>query len=142
MNYKKGCATGVILALLAFWAAEEFIFWGPARQHWKEITKADHTAILEGCRQMMAAHQRSGRPAHTVSRLDVTGFAKVPASILKLNPTDVTISADQIQICVSRLPRLYVLGFSTNAAQYGAQRLIDGLWLSREPDKESQEKSP
>jgi hypothetical protein len=132
----------VVLALLAFWAAEEFIFWGPARQRWKRITQANHAAILEGCRQMMAAHQRRGIPAHTVSRHDPAGFGKVPPSILDLEPVDVLISADQIRICVFSLPRLYVIGFSTNATQYGAERLIDGLWLSREPEKESREKSP
>jgi len=142
MNYKKGCLAGVVLMVLAFWAAEEFIFWSPARQQWKRITRTDHAAILEGCRRMMADHRNSGIPAHTVSRLDIAGFRKFPPPILALEPIDVLISADEIRICVSTLPRLYVIGFATNAAQYGAERLMDGLWISREPDKERREKSP
>jgi len=125
----KGCLT----ALIFFIAIFVIIAVIPERRLHEKVRKADHAAILSACRSIISNSIASNRPPFSIGRGDPLFTNTVPSPILNLSPAYVTIMPDHAMICLSALPRVYVLAFATNAVQYGGEKLIDGLWLSHGP---------
>ena len=42
----------------------------------------------------------------------------------------IVIHSNAVTICVSTLPKRYLLAFASGQDQHGDKRIIDGLWLS------------
>jgi hypothetical protein len=139
-------ARNVLIAILGivvlFVAMEEALFWGPGRRMRKRLNQADHALILAACRQMIADVHTSHRPNLTIGKDDPSFSTRVSAPIRDLRPAYVLASTDHVMICLSALPRIYVLGFATNVEQYGTTRLIDGLWYSSSPADDERKAQP
>ncbi|MEI6564785.1 MAG: hypothetical protein WCO42_10820 [bacterium] len=106
----------------------------------RAVYAADHARILAECRALMAAKESQQRSEfkgsapeiQVVDRVDRSGMREIAL----LKPSYVTISDKEVMICLSALPRVYVLAFKTNVQEYGTERITNGLWLSPHPSQD------
>jgi len=107
---------------------------------WFKISKADPKILIADCRKMMAERDRFRNKA--IENPDEYGTYKInleteegdkvskyiPISILKLNPTYITIEEKEVRIAFHTRSRL--LGFAEGANERGSKKLTDGLWYA------------
>jgi hypothetical protein len=101
----------------------------------RPIFHGDHPAMLAACRTMIAERQSYHNDRQDSQStlgdpviIQPVRNSEVPTIIKNMNPAYIRIYKDHVLICFSALPRVYLLGFAEGAKQYGAIKLIDGLW--------------
>jgi len=100
------------------------------------LYKTDHAALLDGCRKLIKESREGKWPEETydVSFRPHPDSAKLPETILKLNPTVVFIENDRVMIAMSGgLDHFGVHYFSEGFSEaeqkkWGGKKLLDGLW--------------
>ena len=113
----------------------------------KPIYETDHQSLLAACRTMISQAEtfphKNKKPndyfIYSISHTNPDFVQFVPREIVMLNPAYVAVSSNEVMICLSVLPRLYLLGFQMNAVEYGSERLTNGLWLSANPTRDREE---
>lgn len=56
--------------------------------------------------------------------------ANVPAVFRENRMAYIVIHSNAVTICISTLPKRYLLAFLPGATEYGDEKIVDGLWLS------------
>jgi len=108
--------------------------WGTDKK--RMLLNLNHAEILSVCRNMISNRRNYRNDNH--GRSDVILLnphiapleESVPYIIRETKPSYISISADQVQICYSALPRIYLVAFAEGTRQHGVTQLVDGLWLS------------
>jgi len=97
--------------------------------------------VLEACRELIAhrTEYRNDNPGWTAaySKSDVILDPKkapleasIPAVLRSSRVAYIVIHSNAVTICVSTLPRRYLLAFAPGEKQHGDRKILDGLWLS------------
>lgn len=105
----------------------------------QQILAQDFSCLLTGCRDLIEKRtvlvndwaDRKGESQGTIvldSKIRPFGN-EVPSVIRDLKPIYIAIENDRVFVNMSKIPRNAILGFATNAPQFGSVKLIDGLWL-------------
>lgn len=123
----------IVIIVFVFVGGLNFWKWKLRRPIWK----ADHKTILVSCRDLMRKYDHlnssrtTGRTNEPISvgKNDKEFETLIPVSIRKMDPAYVSIRKDNVLICFSALPRIYLIAFLENAEEYGTVELIDGLWF-------------
>jgi len=136
MNKKQGCLLTLVICVLAFWAIEEVLFWGPARRARRRVEAVDSHAILSACRQLI--EQRSVfQGQDTVPddewvrvRLSESKHQSLlPDALSAIHPRWIMIKTNQVLVCVNPPPcRVYLRAFAPGAEEFGSTEIVDGLW--------------
>lgn len=112
------------------------------------IRSMDHPALLAECRSLIENRSALANDWADKRRADIPGDTivldskvrpygdEVPKTIRDLDPVYVAICNDYVFINMGTIPRNGILGFNTNAQQFGTAKLIDGLWLWTRPEGE------
>ncbi len=105
----------------------------------EQIYVQDFSTILHACRElidnraMLADDWDHDRVVHkhaiVLTRKRRPYDVKIPKPIRDLNPYYIAVHNDHVFINMGTAPRNGILGFSTNATQYGTVQLVDGLWF-------------
>jgi hypothetical protein len=107
--------------------------------------------VLAACRQLIAnlkAHPEWKRKDVDISGKEVYAVGdylyalaprdKWPRILAELEPGYISLDDEHVMICLSAIPRVYILGFAEGAQQYGTEKFIDGLWFSYSPSRDSE----
>ena len=111
-------------------------FLGPrlyARHRIHQLTEMDHRILLAECRGLIASN--GPRLALLTDPEAQVGLERheLPRTLRRLRPAYVLVRRDDVFICLSVIPRLYLIGFAKGAEEYGELKLTDGLWFSSDP---------
>ena len=136
MNKKRGCLLTLVLCVLAFWAIEEVLFWGPARRAQRRVEAVDSRAILSACRQLMAqCSEFQGQDVIPddewvkVRLSDPIHQRMLPQSLVTMDPIWILIKTNHVLVGVNPPPgRVYLRAFAPGAEEFGSTEIIDGLW--------------
>lgn len=122
--------------------------WGIAKRGQRSlqaVREADHARILAESQTLIAAadsrhpreERKSGAPwIEVFGRADPALFRHGMREIVSLKPSYVAVSDKEVMLCLSALPRIYVLAFRTNTQEYGSECITNGLWMSRDPARD------
>jgi len=120
--------TALLLPAVLALVVPRIYYWHRAH----ELETTDKRALLSACRALIAQYQLDHG-----SEMSNGGQFPVPpdmvAAINALRPKYVTVRRDHVLICISVIPRLYVLAFADGADQFGRGILMDGLRFSPDP---------
>jgi len=103
----------------------------------RSIYVADPVALLSACREMInnrAADSIGTNPSSAKTSAIVIDDKRrlnaesIPSIVRQLKPVRITLDKDRALICVWPYPRIYVIGFSAGAKEYGTKKIVDGLW--------------
>lgn len=99
------------------------------------LQKMDHQALVTECQGLISAYQSQLLNTRQVG----VNYESIPPVIKKLKPKYVLVRKDHVFICVSVIPRLYVLGFAKGTIGFGQDRLCDGLWWTPHPGDDEEQ---
>lgn len=112
------------------------------------VSDSGSPAVLAACRQLITDLKQ--HPEWRRKDLDIYGKAtsapgdylyavaprdKWPRILADLEPGYIALDDEHVMICLSAIPRVYILGFAEGAKQYGTEKLVDGLWYSNGPNE-------
>ncbi|MHC4394134.1 MAG: hypothetical protein ACYS1A_00630 [Planctomycetota bacterium] len=100
------------------------------------LYKTDHAALLDGCRKLIKESREGKWPEnlYSVNFRPHPDSAKLPETILQLNPTVVFIENDRVMVAMSGGldhfgVHYFCEGFSeAEQKKWGGKKLLDGLW--------------
>ena len=105
----------------------------------QRILAQDFSCVLAGCRELIEkrtvfvndwADRKEESQETIVLDSKIRPFGNdVPSVIRVLKPNYIAIDNDRVFVNMGTMPRNALLGFATNAPQFGSVKLIDGLWL-------------
>lgn len=106
-----------------------------------EVFLQQPQAVLDACQELIAhrTEYRNDSPGWTAaySRADVILDpqkapleANVPEVFRSGHIEYIVVHTNSVTICVSTLPKRYLLAFGPSEEQHGDRKIIDGLWLS------------
>ena len=112
------------------------------------IFASDHAKLLNACRKLMDYSKtnevsitqnepfwgESSRWKMLIRKEDASFNLVVSGEIASINPKYILVSPDVMLVCLSLMPKLYLLAFNQNIPQYGSTRISDGLWFSADPE--------
>lgn len=135
-------AAGLALCFVIAVAAALCLYRHNVRQQLRHhIDRMDHEAILAACRNLMLNRKVFEQYSMTNSFLppaarnvaslnsDALKRADVPSAIRSIQARYIVISEGDVFICLSVMPRAYLIAYATDAPQHGTRKLIDGLWF-------------
>jgi hypothetical protein len=129
----------IILAILALLSVPLFLV-HKAESSTEHFLRQPET-IMEACRELITHRMeyRNDNPGWTAaySKTDVILNpqkapleANVPEVFRRGRLAYIVIHSNAVTVCVSTLPKRYLLAFGSSAIQHGDKKIIDGLWLS------------
>jgi len=83
--------------------------------------------------QALSTTSHHAASAFVIERSDERFDSWVPLALRDAGAAAVAVSTNQVVVVLSALPRRYLLAFRVGAAQYGDERIADGLWFSTGP---------
>jgi hypothetical protein len=97
--------------------------------------------VLEACQELIAhrTEYRNDNPEWTAAYSNTDIILDPKKSPLEANVPEIfrsgrfayiVIHSNAVTICLSTLPKRYLLAFGPTANQHGDKKIIDGLWLS------------
>jgi len=105
----------------------------------QRILAQDYSSLLTGCRTLIENRnvftndwpdRGSIQKSMIVLDSKIRPFNNaIPRVIRDLEPVYIAIDKDRVFVNTGTIPRNAILGFDTNAQQFGSVKLIDGLWL-------------
>jgi len=139
---RLGCAILIpILAAIISVLLYVFILRDANRQIQAEeelLYSSDYVALRDAGRKMIAGVENKGKVLDV--RFDDAKYDElIPASVQRLHPHRIYVTHERCTICLVILPRRYVFIFPDGSPQYGTTRLVDGVWLSTNPARDSEE---
>jgi hypothetical protein len=104
------------------------------------IRQADLLEVRSACRKMIHTFNERGSELNrgnpwVIGRRETAFVSSVPPVITNLNPSYVRVTSNHVVLCMSALPRVYLLVFDENTREYGTERVTDGIWLSGNPSE-------
>lgn len=129
----------VIVSALFFWT---IINEGSKKK--QAVYAADHARLLAECRALIATNQITPRDeskydkplVRVYNKTDSLFYKREMREVASLKPSYIAVSDKEVMICLSALPRIYVLVFRTNVQEYGAKCITNGVWISNNPARD------
>ena len=130
----------LILIVIAALLAVPFFLVHRAESSTDQFLRQPET-VMDACQELIAhrTEYRNDNPGWTAaySKTDVildpkkaSLEANVPEVFRSGRVAYIVIHSNAVTICVSTLPKRYLLAFGPSESQHGDKKIIDGLWLS------------
>lgn len=130
----------IFLTMVLLWPVLPY----SCRQVWirnlrQQVLSCNSRELLGACRELIDNRDsflHESVPSAMLSKNSVMlipegkqTLKNLPKVIGEMEPTRVIIESDHVYIRINMMLRFDIVGFSTNAHQFGREKVCDGLWL-------------